>query len=280
MPKPTTTRRTDTSTFEPVSILEHFSLPGSERETKARTPKAAGPSIEDLQAQLVAMNTRLDEAQRTNTALMSQPLVTPQAPGNQPDIVVDTEGLPDPVTETAKYNTELAKRTLDAMRAQTARDREVDNQRQQTQNTYDQRANSLWEDFQVAYPAYSENDDRVRFVAESVATKARARGVDLDKYMFGPGRTQYMRDVAEQYEVMWPTNTEGDNADGGGNTDPGADQRPASRPQSQAPDRTGGIFGGAESGNKPNKPAANPGAPAPGSLSRDLQDLQRASGFF
>ena len=193
--------------------------------------------------------------------------VPPQVP-QLPDAPkpLDLSNLPDPVTQSAMYNTELAKRVQAHYDATRAYERRVEEVQRTSASTREEAANGIWEDFQIQYPELSEHEDRVQFVAQKVVDAAAKRGIDRERYIFGNSQ-RFLADVAREYENIFGSSNEPD----------GSPDEPMARRASPNDDtgRTGGIFGGQQSGGAPAR-----GAEAPGDMIRELQDRQRKSGFF
>jgi hypothetical protein len=125
------------------------------------------------------------------------------------------------------------------------------------------RVDALWEEFAEEYEDYAEHQDRVEFAATKVVQRASKKGVNLDAYMFTTS-DQFFQDVTREMDKTFPKPVK---------EEPKLEQK---GPEDGEELRTGGIFGGAESGGKPAAGAKDDG----GDLLTDLQDLQKASGFF
>ena len=251
---------------EPGTIFDHFALPNpKERDTEEdKAPKKA--DVASLEAQLKALTDRLDEQQRINTALMSATPVTSahkaQAEPFKPT-PIDTKDLPDPITDPDKYAAELSKRTVAAIRAEQEAFNKSQHQSSSEQAELDHKISALLEEFSEKYPALSENEDRVAFAAEKAAKAAKTKGLDIERYMFGPGREQYMRDVSKVYLDMWPVTEK--------------EEKEESEEEGQRQgSRTSGVFGGQDSGGKPEGKQE----PQKGDMIKDLRDMQRQSGLF
>lgn len=181
-------------------------------------------------------------------------IVVPQAPP-----ALNMEGLPNPVTEPAKYGEELAKRMLDHQNAVSNYNRQQAEAASGTAQNHEQSINALWEDFQVQYPDISEDEDRLGYVAQKVVTKAKSRGIDPQRYMFG-NQDRFMRDVANEYKRIFGDIGEPDTQITDPNTPDG---------------RTAGVFS-TPSGAGTRRQAQ----PGPGDMIKEIQERQRKSGFF
>jgi hypothetical protein len=226
-------------------------------EEKAETAKASAAPAADLaalQAQIAKLSGDLDQQRQTNMALMAQPLV--QAAPATPKM--DMTNLPDPTLDPEAYAREVANRTTAYIGAV--------EQVRQAQSAgaaqSNQRVEALWEDFNAKYPQYAEHADRVEFAATKIAQRAAARGLDVNKYIFGASGV-FMADVAAEMDKTFGK-PEVEDPD-----DDGADDG-----------RTGGIFGGNESGGKPTKvDEPNRAGFQPNSMFGDIQQWQAKSGF-
>lgn len=181
-------------------------------------------------------------------------VVVPQAPPT-----LNMADLPNPVTEPTKYGEELAKRMLDHQNAVANYNRQQAEAATGTAQTAEQSLNALWEDFQLEYPDISEDEERLGYIAQKVVTKAKARGIDPQRYMFG-NQDRFMRDVANEYKRIFGDTGEPDRQI----TDP-----------NMADGRTAGVFS-TPGGTGERRQAA----PGPGDMIKELQERQRKSGFF
>jgi hypothetical protein len=136
----------------------------------------------------------------------------------------------------------------------------------------------LWGEFAEKYPDLAEHRDMVELAAVTVSQKARARGLDAQKYMFGASE-QYISDVAAEVERRFgkalKVLKEEEEDDG---TDTGGTQG-GTMAEAIAAARTGGISGGA--------PVSGGGAGSKGGrepsegddLISDLHKIQRNMGI-
>jgi hypothetical protein len=236
--------------------------------------KQVGPTVEDLQKQVADLAKQLERSntERLATIAAGTPVFQQQTPLEQPQ--VDTSGLPDPITDPEGFNKGLNDRISRAV--ETAQ-RNVSIE-QSNQQSIQQRADALWEDFSEKYPWLKDKQDLVEFVAGKVAQRAQGKGLDLSRYMFVTPDL-FFGDVIKGLGDLGVTQPSDEDPDGASGDTPataqGAPQRPAQG--SEPPDRTAGLFGGQDSGGRPAKGAEQD---TPGDMLKDLKDLQRASGYF
>lgn len=246
------TVQVQTAPLRPDLQFDESSIPGFKEAAVAAQPNV---EMEAMKAQIAEMKAALASQQSANIALMSQPSVS--APP-QVRTSLDTKDLPDPTIEPEKYATEIARRGAELLDGQ--RQLDAYNARQHQSQTG--RLNALWEDFNTKYPDYADNDERVKYAATSVVEQAAARGIDVNKYMF-LHPDQFMKDVVSKMDTVFGK--------------PEADDEADDIVEAPEENRTVGIFGGAESGGKPN---AGKDAPvrAP-SMFDDIRDWQAKTGF-
>lgn len=228
-------------------------------------------TIAELQAQLGAMNKRMEQQDRENMALLA-PAVSVVVPPKEPQLNMD--GLPDPIVNPKEYGQELAKR-------QTAYFTEMQNYNA-AKNAPPPGAgdvNVLWEDFKSQHGEYLENEDGLEFAITKVLKKAKAKGIDIDKYRF-QFSDRFFKDITETYDGLFGKPGEQEDVDDV------EDRRTPARKAQPEPDedsdegRTSGIFGGIDSSGtgKRGSPEVNPYAPS--GMVKDIQDMQRKSGYF
>lgn len=200
--------------------------------------------VDKLMERIAALETQTASLKGANDALMAQfdrpaPKIDPQPKG--------PTTLPDPMLDAEGYGRGLEERIVGRLDAQRAAERA----QQEEARRLEQQSNQLWETFSTRYPEYKEFPDRVEFVASRVSEAAAKRGVDLRRYMLQTP-DQYLADVATEYQKVF-----------GEKKDP-------------EPNRTGGVFGGLETGGRPS-PSANP--PEAGDMIADIHAMQRRTGF-
>ena len=256
-----TTKKGEGDPLPPSSILDHFGVGDVAKEpVKKDEPKA--PDVDALIARMDRLETDNQTLQQSNLALMStprqqyEPLPAPVAA--TPGIM---EGLPDPVSEPEGYGKELERRIVDRIDSGIAQKSSALDQQQKTSG----RIEALWGEFNEhpKYKDYAENVDQVEFAATKVAKRAEAKGLNIDKYMFTTSE-QFFSDIAVEMDKTFPK-APVDDKKGDEPKDKGEEE-----------ERTGGIFGGVESGGKPVQDTK---AEA-GDMLEDLTDLQRKTEYF
>ena len=184
---------------------------------------------------------------------------------------LNLENLPDPVSDPKEYGKVLGERT--AIYNRELNEHYTATQQQQTQGVS---SAQLWEDFAEEYDAYAQDQEGVEFATNKVIATAKRRGLDISKYMFA-NSDRFFRDVVKAYDARFGK-PEGDDNETMETRDI-HQRRPAKR-QEQEDDRdegrTQGIFGGQESGSQGRAPRP----PQPGDMLKDLQDMQRKSGYY
>ncbi len=125
------------------------------------------------------------------------------------------------------------------------------------------RIDALWNEFSATHPDHAENTKLTEFCATKVAEQADAKGLDLNTYMFTNSK-QFFSDIVSEMNTMLPKPEE-KKAEG----DP-------KKAEEDELNRTGGIFGGLETGGSPSSGQEEVG----GDLISDLTELQRKSGYF
>lgn len=250
---------------------------GSEGDQKAK--EGADPG---LQAKIGALEANLRRLERTNTALMAQNgTFSPQnsaQPLSQEVSEPDFSGLPDPVTDGEAYHKEVTKRISAHIRSQMEQDAQAQAAQMEASRSREQQVNSLWGDFEEKYPDLAAHRDLVEVAAISVANKARAKGVDVQRYMFAAS-DQYIEDVAQEMQKRFGKALEVLNKDGEG--EEGSEEQPEGKTMTEAlaAARTKGIQGGLPTSGK----AGKEGEVAPEArddLVGDLQKVQRAMGII
>lgn len=215
-----------------------------EGEAKNKQPDAEA-KIAALEAKIAAMER---EARMAN--FMAQPQQRQETQLKEPQ-PVSLDGLPDQYSDPEGYAKALNERI-----AQSVEQRMSYHQHRQQRETEDsQRYQQLWTDFtsRDQYKDLADKQEQVEFAARKVAAQMAARGVDVERYMFG-ARDQFFEDVHQEYERIFS---------GGDNKEKGE------------ANRTEGISGGYEGG------APQSGAPQPQSnMMKEMADLQKEAGIF
>lgn len=250
------------------SIFTALGVDDPTEKGKKDAPPQSSDEVTALKAQLEELNRRLTEGEDARLALITNQ-VKVEAPDNTPKApVVDLKGLPDPLTETEAYNTALAERVSAAI----AQGNAQFHAQQRQAASYENNADALFEDFSEKYPLYSDNEDRIAFVAQKVAQRAQSRNIDVQKYMFVTS-DKFFRDVVKEYDGIFGKPVEESDEDEGENED----TRVINTKNIPAEDDDGrdtSIPGGQAPGQRVNTQLKQ------GDMIKDLADLQRASGFF
>lgn len=236
--------------------------------------KAAGPTIEDLQKQLAAMNERVEAAERVQTVITNPVHVDP-APPKEP--VFNLEGLPDPMASPEAYAKEMGARQQAYSKSLHNFYQEQDRANQSKAANY----NQLWTDFATQNDSYAADMEGVEFATNKVRKTLERKGVDVNRYML-TNTDRFFSDITKAYDARFGA-PEGDDLD--------VRQEPTQRPRQpaqrrtldhasddvsdQETQRTGGIFGGIDSGGNRAPPT-----PPPGDMIKDLQDIQRKMGYY
>jgi hypothetical protein len=270
MPRPTHRRR-QPKADQHDSIFDALNLDQDTGKQKEPPKEAKGPSIDDLMKQIADMNKRQEELERANMALSTAaPIVSPTQVA-EPKL--NLENLPDPIVDRVGYGQELAKRTL-AYQQDMAKYAQS-----QMQPAPGGNFQQLWEDFTTDFAPYAEDEEGIEFAVTKVKRQAERRGLDVNKYMF-QNRDRFFQDVVKVYDERFgkPGQEDGDedNSRDTQRRQRGAQRRDMDDANGDVPDRTQGIFGGidASGGNRA------PRAPQAGDLIKDLQDIQRKTGYF
>ena len=215
--------------------------------------------IAALQAQIAALTTKVEETSRANLALLSTPIKT-DVPADTAPQGLNLKDLPDPLVDPEGYTRELN------TRIQATIDATLQNRIQQDNGARnrDTQVSGLWDDFSTAHEDYAEDTDRIEFITAKIAKRAKARGMDVERYMFTT-RDQFFGDVIKEYDKVF----------GKPNSDTDEDNLEAQGDDTQA-NRTAGVFGGMESG----------GAPAKGGnenkfdMLKEIHEMQKKSGLY
>lgn len=232
-------------------------------ENKTDTKATAEVSVADLLKQIGEMNARMDEMSRVNAAISSQRTepALPQRPGP-----VSFDDLPDPVTEKEAFAKEMNRRMEDHRKAEQEYDNAVTAQKQDQAN----QTQDLFDDFSAQNPDYVSDMERLELAAEAAAKAVVKRGIDARRYMT-TNRDRWFKDVKSHYNRLFGDPTDDDQDDKGDTRGNRGDDRdtPATR--------TGGIFGGQESGGRPGPSNRRE---APGDMNKELRDIQGQMRIF
>lgn len=236
-----------------------------------------------LAQQLADMQTRLGEAEKANMALLSTPPNYSQVNDQFVEQDINKIELPDPALDPKGFSDASIRRGEVA--AENRRRRDEFNNRKQ--NEIAEKVDSLWADFGDKYPDMADDKDRIDFISTAIAKDALKRGVNVERYMFLT-RDKFIDDVAAKYISVFGDPSDGDaDFEEDRSNNRRAEARPAPRRRTNNRDRsedeyvgrTGGIFGGTESGSRPSRTRNDDEDNGPSMLD-DIQALQRKTGFF
>lgn len=253
------------------SVFESLGVPDPDAGRKAKgTGEGENPDMKAMMAQITALGKQVESLQGAQMAMLSVPSVPQVAPQPKEAPKVDLTGLPDQITDPQGYEKALNERISAVISAKLEHLSAAQQAQASRQKQHDDRIAALWDDFGERYSDLAMHPDIIEVAATKVITKARKRGLDVDRYMFGPG-SSFLDDVAREMKTRYGKllAPEGKGADEDAE-DEGDDDG------EQADARTDGMFGGAAPGAKP----AEGKKQAPGDLLDDLKGLQRISGMF
>jgi len=260
-----------------AALARHGTHNFQEQPTRREASAPAGPSVEQLQAQITALTGQIDDMNR-RSMMRSTPAPAPQ-PGPKPvsasDVQLDlVSGMPDPSLDPNAYHRTVQDRVAAFVKAQG----EVIVQRAQPRQDDSQAtADRLWNDFSEQYPEWAEYGDIVQVVAQQVVQREQAKGIDGQLYVIGNTST-FFKDVAAELGKKYGALIEGDEDEG----EEGFEHEVvASRRDNPFEDdgRTAGVMGGMESGGKPNRGRPST-APEGSDMIADLQQMQVKTGYY
>lgn len=260
-----------------AALARHGTHNFQEQPTPAQRSAPAGPSVEQLQAQITALTGQIDDMNR-RSMMRSTPAPAPQPAhrGVTPaDVQLDlTSGMPDPSLDPQAYHRTIQDRVAAFVKAQ---GEAIVQRAQPRQDDSQATADRLWNDFSEQYPEWAEYGDIVQVVAQQVVQREQAKGIDGQLYVIGNTST-FFKDVAAELGKKYGALIEGEDDDAG---DEPEHEVIAQRREDPFSDdgRTAGVFGGQESGGKPNR--GRPSTPEPGSdMIADLQQMQVKTGYY
>lgn len=276
------------------SILDHFGAvgepvdSGKKADAVTKTDDKGGKdddakALADLQKQvgeLTEMGTKhgdtIERLQNLNMQLMAgkgavgDVITAPEASK------VDMSGLPsaadDPDGFSKGLNERLGKAISESVGAITTHERAVAAQA----NERSSRTQGLWDEFTELHPELDDYQDYVEVAATRVAKRAQRRGLDLDTYMF-KGSDQFLSDVAEEANKIVKPLLEKGKGEEGNKGEEG--EKGEGEKGEEGADRTGGIFGGLD-GQEGGGPSAEAEGLKTDSLLKDLEDIQRKTGYY
>lgn len=230
---------------------------------------------------------RAQREEERSDALLSQPS-TWQSQVNDTgyvEVKPETIALPDPALDPDGYDAALARRN--EIRDTNRRNKE-DFQRRRNDDI-DTKTTELWADFGDEYPDYAADKERIDYIATQVVKAAVKKNLDVQRYMFGAGRSRFMKDVTKKYDkVFGEPEVDEANDDDFENAPPRrssksrdlSSRNSRSRRRSEDDDegRSVGVFGGNESGGRTSR--RNVDAEDGPSMLDDIHAMQRKTGFW
>lgn len=236
--------------------------------------------VAELEAALKELREKSDREREE--ALYTQPSQWQSQVTEQQPTYIDpkTITLPDPALDPDGYANAVQRRAeLTMENAQHKNERA-----KKFENDIDDKTKALWEDFEYEYPDYAGDREKIDFVATSVVKAAVKKNIDINRYMFGAGRSRFMKDVAKKYETVFgEPEAEDDYEDTrrSNRTEARTARRTNTSTRSRSEDdegRSAGVFGGNEGSGRTNR--RNVDADTGPSMIDDLQGIQKKSGFF
>lgn len=238
--------------------------------------------FEKMAQQIADIQRDLKEQNQNNMALLS-PAPWKDQVEQITEVRPESIALPDPALDPNGFEAATAERLRIRMQnEQNRKDRET-----RKAQDFKSKVDQLWSDFNNDYPELSGDEEKLSFAAGAVATAAKKRGVDVERYMFVT-RDKYLSDVAKKYRATFGENEVDEDIE----EDVAPRRRtaaanpsrnnPRRRNRSEDDDeasRTGGIFGGNESGGRAARNRDNDEAGA-GSMIDDIHAMQKKSGFW
>lgn len=229
-----------------------------EKKDEPKADPNANAQVAELQAKLAALESQLSNVSRANSALSSQ--VTIPQPPVPPQF--DMSKAPDPVENPQGY----AKFVMDAANAKIEYEKNAILYQQEMSRTQAERSNALWNDFSTKYKDYAADDEKVAIATQQVVAKARAKGIDPEKYMYGQSEI-FMKDIVSEMDRLF--GKAGAAASAGSDDD-----------DDDEDDVRTDVFGGANAGVGGAAAAKAQQPPERyGSLSKDLMAWQEKTGF-
>lgn len=161
------------------------------------------------------------------------------------------------------------------------RKRELDTKNSQT---IEEKVDALWDEFGEQYPDLAEDRTRVDFVAQTVAKRAAARGLDPQRYMFVT-RDRFLKDVAKEYVAIFGEPEEEEDEEvivrpRGRKARDATRRRTRRAPREEDNDygRTDGIPGGSSAGNRMS--SRDVSGDSAGNMMDEIHAMQKRGGFL
>lgn len=239
--------------------------------------------VAELEQALKDLRTKQEEER--SDALLSQPTQWQSQVNQQAqytEVKPESIELPDPALDPNGYDAALARRN--EIRATNQRNR--DDATRKRDDDIKAKTDDLWADFGDEYAEYiegPEGKERIDYIATKVVQEAVRKNLDVQRYMFGSGRTRFMKDVVKKYNKVFGEPEAEDDEDTSDRRSYKARDLPRRRPvtrdrQEDDEGRSVGVFGGNEGGRPSHK--RNVDIEEGPSMIDDLQTLQRKTGFF
>ncbi len=273
--------KADDKTVE--SIFEYFGEKTDE-EKKAGEKTSEPEGVEALTTQLTEQSKRIDELVETNQILQAGMFQARNPAGVVAPVVdtppvLDQTGLPDAQDQPEEYQKAFAGRIGKFVSDTTAHATRAAQAEVTAQAAASAQRTGLWDNFTAQFPELASKKAHVETAARIVLERAAGKGLDQNTYMYNM-TGQFFKEVAAEANLMIPPEKKADgDGDGKGEGEGNNPAKPTAEETAAAlaAQRTGGIVGGDQS------PQANKAADTedqPGSLIKDIMDIQKKSGFF
>lgn len=282
-------RRNDDNSNDDSNIFENpVAQVFEDVDHEDRTNPDNDDRYEKLAKQIADLQSSNAEMQRANMALLSNPNwnSTSENGGNSnnyTEIDINKIELPDPALDPDGFSHANLRR----IEAQEQNRRNRENADARRREEIKEKVDGLWQDFTERFPEMADDQERIDFVSTAVVKQAMKRGINVDRYMFLT-RDKFLEDVAQKYTEVFgepSDDTDDDYEDtprsrrASANSSTRARPRNRERAENEPMGRTGGIFGGTESGGRPSRSRSDDFENGP-DLIDDLQAMQKKSGFF
>jgi hypothetical protein len=175
------------------------------------------------------------------------------------ELDLDKLNLPDPIEDPKGYAKAVHAATLADAAARIKYEKDVIMWQNRQASAAQTKSDALLNDFSAKYGAYSKNPKQVEVAAARVLSAAKARGEDINDYMYGHS-DQFYSDVVAEIDDLFGKPT--------GAADEDDDDRADALPSGQI----GGQDG--PSGERKAPPSRY------GALGSDLRDWQEKTGFY
>lgn len=247
--------------FDEMSISDFFA-----REDAAEKANQGKDRVSELEAQLAALNAQIKTLTSAGPAPELDEFDYPEAPEL---VELSFEGLPDMYSEPDKYQQAIARRIQENSLVNQKIQRDYEREIARIDSVKANQGAAIWNEFTELHPELKDYADQVSFVAEKIAYDKQAQGIDSRAYIFR-NKAQFFDEVVEGLNKFMPGLAKGGEAADGTTVEAGDTSR------------TDGVFGGAFSPFPVGEPGAGPGKgeQGKGDMVKDMQAIQRKSGFF